>query len=290
MKTPAQLTKTASSPRTSPVTWPTDNKAIGTRRRGLIAGFLPVVSILAQRIPFSLLFLGAGLVLVRPCAGASVVFEETGGTARGRSYHTAASSGGSGDDLIGEEAFRAFHFLFNPPAPVARPRMFPLLSGPAVFPDEFRSIDGTGNNQINPLWGSTNTAFFRETTNGYGDGSGTPGGAGQRGARDISNLVDDQGQGVSVPIVEDVTDFVWQWGQFLDHDLTLTPVAVPADRFPIPVPECDPDFDPGCTGTKTLSFQRSAFVMINNVREQVNVTTAFIDGSQVYGPDEDAGG
>ena len=197
-----------------------------------------------------------------------------------------AASGGSGDDLIGEEAFRSFHFLFNPPAPVAQPRMFPLLTGPAVFPDEFRSIDGTGNNQINPLWGSANTTFLRGTTNGYGDGSGTPGGADQRGAREISNLVDAQGQGVSVPIVEDVTDFIWQWGQFLDHDLVLTPVAVPADRFNIPVPLCDPAFDPACTGTRTLSFQRSAFVMVNNVREQVNVTTAFIDGSQVYGPDE----
>ena len=198
-----------------------------------------------------------------------------------------ASSGGSGDDLIGEEAFRAFHFIFNPPAPVARPRMFPLLSAPAVFPDEFRSIDGTGNNQINPLWGSANIAFVRETTNGYADGLGAPGGVGQLGAREISNLVDDQGPD-SVPNVENVTDFVWQWGQFLDHDLTLTPVAgPPPDRFNIPVPTCDPVFDPGCAGGKFLSFQRSAFVTDQfGVRQQVNVNTAFIDGSQVYGSDE----
>ena len=91
---------------------------------------------------------------------------------------------------------------------------------------------------------------------------------------------------VSVPIVEDVTDFIWQWGQFLDHDLVLTPVAVPPETFNIPVPSCDPVFDPACTGHKNLSFQRSAFVMVDNVREQLNVTTAFIDGSQVYGPDE----
>ena len=44
-----------------------------------------------------------------------------------------AASGGSSDDLIGEEAFRSFHFLFNPPAPVARPRVFPLLDWAGRF-------------------------------------------------------------------------------------------------------------------------------------------------------------
>jgi Animal haem peroxidase len=193
-------------------------------------------------------------------------------------------SGSARDDLIGEENFRAFHFFFTPPARAVQPKMFPLLTGPAVFPDEFRSFDGTGNNQINPLLGSTNTPFLRTTTNGYGDGSGTPGGAGQKGTREISNLVDAQTD--LVPAATTITDFVWQWGQFLDHDMALTPIAVPAERFNIPVPACDPTFDPGCTGTKTLSFQRSAFVVANNVREQVNVNTAFIDGSQVYGSDD----
>ena len=191
---------------------------------------------------------------------------------------------GAGDDVIGEEVFGAFHLLLNPVAPAAQPKMLPLLTGPAVFPNEFRSIDGTGNNQINPLLGSANTAFLRTTTIGYGDGHGTPGGADQRGARDISNMVDSQA--AVVPNLHNVSDFVWQWGQFLDHDMTLTPITVPPERFNIPVPPCDPVFDPACTGTKFLTFQRSAFVTVNGVREQVNVNTAFIDGSQVYGSDE----
>ena len=191
------------------------------------------------------------------------------------------SSGSSNDDVIGEVAFKAFHFLLNPISPAPRATMFPLLTGPAVFPNEFRSIDGTGNNQINPLWGSTNTAFLRTTTIGYGDGTGSPGGADQKGARDISNLVDAQSD--LVPTAQNVTDFVWQWGQFLDHDMTLTPIAVPAQRLNIPVPKCDPVFDPTCTGTKSLSFQRSAFVTVDNVRQQINVNTAFIDGSVTDG-------
>ena len=69
----------------------------------------------------------------------------------------------------------------------------PLLPGvPAIFPLEFRTIDGTNNNLINPTLGSANTPFLRTTTNAYGDGLDTPAGAGQKGTREISNLVNAQ--------------------------------------------------------------------------------------------------
>ncbi len=55
----------------------------------LIAGLWPANSILARRIAFPLLFLGAGLVLVQPCVGAPFEFEETGSLATARAYHTA---------------------------------------------------------------------------------------------------------------------------------------------------------------------------------------------------------
>jgi Galactose oxidase, central domain len=83
------LTDTTSSGRTWRVTWPNNNKAIGTRLPALIAGFLPVVSILTRRIAFLLLFVVAGLMLVRPCVGAPFQFEETGSLATARDDHTA---------------------------------------------------------------------------------------------------------------------------------------------------------------------------------------------------------
>ena len=52
-------------------------------------GLRPASSILARRIVFPLLFLGAGLVLVQPCAGAPFQFEETGSLATARYSHTA---------------------------------------------------------------------------------------------------------------------------------------------------------------------------------------------------------
>jgi len=45
-------------------------------------------SILARQIACALFFLGAGLVLMRPCAdGSPIIFEETGSLATGRVYH-----------------------------------------------------------------------------------------------------------------------------------------------------------------------------------------------------------
>jgi peroxidase len=157
-------------------------------------------------------------------------------------------------------------------------------ASPAVFPYEFRSIDGSGNNPIDPTRGAANTPLLRTTTNAYVDGSGEPPGGDQRGARDISNLV--VAQDGLIPNAQRVTDFLWQWGQFIDHDMDLTPSIDPAEPFNIPVPPGDPYFDPNNTGTQVIELNRSLYEMINGVREQVNIDTAYIDASQVYGSDE----
>jgi peroxidase len=155
---------------------------------------------------------------------------------------------------------------------------------PAVFPLEFRSIDGSGNNPIDSTRGAANTPLLRTTTNAYADGSGEPAGGDQRSAREISNLV--VAQDHPIPNSQSVTDFLWQWGQFIDHDIDLTPTADPPEPFNIPVPLGDPFFDPNNTGTQVIELDRSLYQMINGVREQVNIDTAYIDGSQVYGSDE----
>src|ERR1044072_474447 len=101
---------------------------------------------------------------------------------------------GTDGDLTNEEIFNAFH-SFMPdftPANGLRSRQQtrpPLLPSAAIFPLEFRTIDGTNNNLTNPTLGSANTPFLRTTTNAYGDGRDTPAGAGQKGTREISNMV-----------------------------------------------------------------------------------------------------
>ena len=57
----------------------------------------------------------------------------------------------------------------------------------ARYPDEVRSIDGTANNLVNPLWGSAGVEFLRLTTVGYADESSEPSGDARPNAREISN-------------------------------------------------------------------------------------------------------
>lgn len=153
----------------------------------------------------------------------------------------------------------------------------------AQFPDEFRTIDGSENNLDNPHWGGAGAEFLRLTTIDYADGRDAPAGENRMGARDISNAVAAQSE--SVPNTLGVSDFVWQWGQFLDHDIDLTELAEPTEPFSIPVPQGDVFFDPEATGTQIIHFNRSKFNRVLDVRQQVNAMTAYIDASHVYGAD-----
>ena len=157
-------------------------------------------------------------------------------------------------------------------------------NGPALYPNEFRSIDGSGNNPIDGTRGAANIPLLRNTTIAYADGVGSPAAPDEPSAREISNDVFAQDH--EVPCATNVSDYLWQWGQFIDHDMDLTPTTNPAERFDIQVPLGDPFFDPDSTGTQIIELDRSIYQMVNGIRQQVNADTAFIDASQVYGSDE----
>ncbi|MCA9079730.1 MAG: peroxidase [Planctomycetaceae bacterium] len=160
--------------------------------------------------------------------------------------------------------------------------------GTPQLPESPASIDGTGNNLLNPDWGSTNEELLRLTTAEYTDGVSSPAGADRPSARVISNEIAAQTES----IVNDryLTDYIWVWGQFLDHDIDLTGGADPAEAFPIDVPTGDQFFDPFSTGTATIDLSRSVYVegadSSDGLRQQLNQITAFIDGSVVYGSDD----
>jgi len=148
-----------------------------------------------------------------------------------------------------------------------------------------RTIDGTGNNVANPEWGSAGIPLLRAAAPTYADGVGEPGGVGSPNPREISNTV--MAQEESVLNRKGASDFLWQWGQFLDHDIDETPTASPEEPFDIPVPAGDPFFDPAGTGDQVIPMNRSLGLEVNGVREQQNLITAFIDASNVYGSDEE---
>ncbi len=158
-------------------------------------------------------------------------------------------------------------------------------AGPAVFPLEFRTIDGTFNNSANPTWGAAGTNLVRRVAADYADGLNTPAGAGRPSARKVSNDICAQGA-VVMPNNYNYSDFLWQWGQFLDHDIDETPIASPAEQFDVSVPTGDAWFDPGATGTVTIAVDRSAYTNDNSgVRQQINNISSWIDGTNVYGND-----
>ena len=183
----------------------------------------------------------------------------------------------------------------------------------------FRTIDGTCNNLKKPFLGAADTAFTRVIPAQYEDGvSSLRGGLQARNSKILSvgpfvppnpsaRLIS---QSVILDVAEDesVTHILMQWGQFLDHDLSLAPeleddCSKRNCEFteicePIFVPDRDPVF-----GVETenrancIHFSRSiaecndgkepAVNYMFKAREQTNVLTSFIDGSMVYGSDEE---
>ncbi len=153
----------------------------------------------------------------------------------------------------------------------------------------YRSIDGSGNNIANPDWGQAHVQLLRLTTPAYEDGLSEPRGGFAStlpSARAISNAV--AAQSGSTPNAVGASDWLWQWGQFLDHDLDLSDPASPAEPFNVPVPQGDPFFDPFNTGTQEIGLSRTLYdtsTGIINPRQQENEITAYIDASNLYGSD-----
>jgi len=87
-----------------------------------------------------------------------------------------------------------------------------------------------------------------------------PAGQGRLGAREISNTVCalEEDVGEEAPRNDrSMSDWIYAWGQFVDHDLDLTTTG--SSAFDIPVPKGDPFFDPNSTGTQVIPLDRSNF-------------------------------
>ena len=148
------------------------------------------------------------------------------------------------------------------------------------FPNHFRTIDGTQNNIQNPLWGAADTEYIRISNPEYGPDN-SPSGDDRPNPRMISNLVLDQ---TTVKYNSNqASDYLWQWGQFLDHDLDHGPLTE-SEVIQIDVPTCDTFFDPSCNSQATMSIHRTTYHDgADGVRQQINEITSYIDASNVYG-------
>jgi hypothetical protein len=151
-----------------------------------------------------------------------------------------------------------------------------------------RPITEIGNNAANPAWGAAGIDLLRIAAAAYADGVSAPSLPQDLSARAISNILNDQtdpnspSQDLNTIDQQGLSDFVYAFGQFMDHDMDLTPDG--GASFPIPVAPGD------AIGPNPLPFTRSQYdpntgTDPSNPRQQVNVVTSFLDLSQVYGSD-----
>jgi peroxidase len=139
----------------------------------------------------------------------------------------------------------------------------------------YRSFDGSLNHQSDPTIGAVNIQLIRLAPSDYSDGISSLAGANRPSARAVSNVVLEQ----TYPVLNDLgaTDFMWQWGQFLDHDIDLTDGTDPTESADIEIPDNDEYF------TTAIAFNRSIYDLQSNPRQQLNEISAWIDASNVYG-------
>lgn len=155
---------------------------------------------------------------------------------------------------------------------------------------EVRKIDGSNNNRIHPEFGTVGTHLLREASGAhYADGISTLARPNAPSGRAISNVIFHQEE--SLPNHLGMSDYIWTFGQIVDHDISLTegnPFDGLTDSF-IAIPKFDPFFDPFGTGTQVMSFHRGMFdpaTGITTPRQQINELTGYLDASFLYGSDD----
>ena len=154
-----------------------------------------------------------------------------------------------------------------------------LLAGPpTIVLTQVRDQDGSNSNS---LGGAAETPLLRLSYADYPDGTGTLiwGEPDLPNPREISNAV--ASQYVSLPNRYGLSDMVWAWGQFLDHDIDLTHTSPANGDASVWVVSTDDPLWP------MVPIDRSAYSQSSEspTRQQLNSITAFIDASNVYGSD-----
>ena len=148
------------------------------------------------------------------------------------------------------------------------------------------SINGTGNNLANPIWGSAGTDLLRLVAAAYADSISAPALATDLSARAISNILNNQADpanpSVDLATIDQnsLSDFGYAFGQFIDHDLDNSPDGGAA--ISIPVAAGDP------IGPNPLTLLRSIIdaatgTSTSDPAQQINAVTSYLDLSQVYG-------
>lgn len=176
----------------------------------------------------------------------------------------------------------------------------------------YRTYDGRCNNLKHTSWGSANTPYTRILDPDYEDDVNAVRATGVTGQK----LPNPRTITLATVILSERQDnqaslMLMQWGQFIDHDLTFaatTPMLTPQGKnidccnrrlltdpkfkhpacISILLPDSDPFYSRNRVGCMNLVRNAPAPPVGCRLRhrEQLNQLTSFIDGSMIYGNDE----
>ncbi len=147
---------------------------------------------------------------------------------------------------------------------------------------EQRTLDGSQNNLAHPSWGQAGTPYRRIAPARYADGVAAQ--AAGPSPRYVSNRVfNDLGQNLFSE--RGVSQWVWTWGQFMDHTFGLAKDG--DERSPMRFDAADP-LEAFRNDFGALSFTRDSAASGSatgpaNPRQQTNTVSSYIDGWSVYG-------
>jgi peroxidase len=162
----------------------------------------------------------------------------------------------------------------------------PVL-GPAAPANLYRPIDEVGNNGANPTLGTAGTDLLRVSAAAYANGINSPSLPQDQSARVISDILNNQtnptdtSTDLNTVDASSLSDFGYAFGQFIDHDLDLTPTNANNTLQIL----ADPN-DPSEMGNQTFArsvTDPSTGTSTSNPAQQVNAVTSFLDLSQIYG-------
>ena len=166
----------------------------------------------------------------------------------------------------------------------------------------FRTADGTCNNLDNPVFGSAGSQFRRLVPNAYGDCISTlrlaKNGDELPNARDVSRIVHGSNADRTNPDSPVLSHLAMNWGQFMDHDITLAQAQGINCEEPTNNPECvnihvpEDDVTFRARGVEFMEMEREqphkpAEKCKLIPREHSNSITAYVDASNVYGSSEE---
>ncbi len=156
---------------------------------------------------------------------------------------------------------------------------FVALSFGVFAQNDIRAFDGSNNNLQNPSYGAVGQQLKRIGSAMYADGVETP--MDRMNPREISNSLFAQEEIIGDPL--GLSAYVWVFGQFLDHDITLVPNN---DHEFMPIVLPPNDFLGSIIPFTRSSYDPETGSAAGVPREHINIITAFIDGSGIYGSDQ----